>query len=120
MLGWLHVVPEGEKRTRAQIDVWPLPDCGKFNYLAYWFGELRLSFSFSDIESWSNLTGSMPSPNEVDLLISMSSAYRNALAEYRSKDHNLIPPIDCRTEEQRDSMINEKMKRSIARFKDAN
>lgn len=120
MLGWLHVVPEGEKQTRAQLSSWPLPDCDKFSYLAVWFCELRLSFGYSDIESWSNLTGSVPTPEETSILVSMSSAYTGALAEFRSKDHNLIPPVDCRTQEEIDTMISEKMKRSLVRFKNAN
>ena len=120
MLGWLHVTPEGEKQTRAQLDSWPLPDCDKFNYLVSWFCELRLSFGFIDVQAWIELTGSKPNPIEIDLLMSMTRIYSNSMHEYHDKSHNLTPPIDCRTAEQKDAMIAEKMKRSLARFKDAN
>lgn len=120
MLGWLHVTPEGEKQTRAQTSKWPLPDCDKWLYLASWFCELRLQFSHQDIEAWINITGTQPNPSEIELLVSMSTSYGNALIQYRGKEHNLIPPYDGRTQEEIDEMISEKMKRSLARFKNAN
>jgi hypothetical protein len=117
MLGWLHVTPEGEKQTRAQLSKWPLPDCEAWAYIVAWFCELRLQFGFQDIESWMNITGSQPNPNEIELLISMSGAYSNALIEYRGKDHNLIPPYDGRTPEEISEMVSANMKRSLARFR---
>ena len=96
MLGWLHVVPEGEKQTRAQAANWPLPDCGKWLYLASWFLELRLRFDYKDIESWMKITGSAPSPGEIDLLMMMSGVYISSLNDYPDKSHDLVPPYDGR------------------------
>ena len=120
MLGWLHVTPEGEKQSRMQSESWPLPDCGDFAYIVSWFCQLRLSFDYQDIDSWVRLTGSQPNPIEIDLLMSMSNMYSNSLVKYRAKEHNLIPPYDGRTQEEISSMINDKMKRSLERFKNAN
>lgn len=120
MLGWLRVTPEGEKQTRAQISEWPLPDCGKALYIVAWFCELRLQFCHQDIEAWMNITGNQPNPTEIELLVSMSSSYGNALIQYRGKDHNLIPPYDGRTQKEIDKMITANMQRSLARFKNAN
>ena len=116
MLGWLHATPEGEKESRMVKEDWPMPDV-ELGYLVGWFAELRLTFGYQDIVAWSNLTGNIPNPIEVALLISMSAIYSNSLIKYRSKEHNLTPPYDGRTQEQIDEMIADKMRRSFARFK---
>lgn len=117
MLGWLHVTPEGSKQTRSQLEDWPLPEVDRLGYVVNWFFDLRLDFGFQDIESWMNITGNNPNPEEIDLLMLMTGVYRNSTMTYRSKEHDLIPPFDGRTQDQIDTAITEKMKRSLARFK---
>jgi len=113
MIGWLHCVPDGqdgEAKSRAQMAEYPLPDCYPFNYISGWFNELRMSFDHQEILSWSQLTGSNPTPMEVSLLMAMNSAYRGALSKYRSKDYNDKPPHDGRSQEQIVDQVNANLK----------
>lgn len=95
MLGWLHATPEGEKEPRQVTEPeWPLPDCGAFSYLASWFVELRLTFGYTDMRAWSELTGVEPNPIEVDLLMIMSATYSNSVVKYKPKRYDMYPPYD--------------------------
>ena len=99
MLGWLHATPEGEKEPRQITEPeWPLPECGAFQYVVQWFIELRLNFGYTDIKAWSDLTGSIPNPVEVELLMSMTSVYSSSANKYRAKKYNMHPPYDGLTD----------------------
>lgn len=117
MLGWLHVTPEDSKTTRGQSEDWPIPPCDEFQYIANWFCELRYRYDYQELKAWIDTTGTEPNPNEIELLMGMANSYGIAAIEFRSKDHDLIPPYDGRTQEDRDNMIADKIKRSLARFK---
>ena len=103
MIGWLHCVPDGQEGTpksRAQMAEYPLPYCYPFNYLAEWFNELRMSYSYVDLDAWSKFTNTDISPVETRILMAMTTTYRGAMSKYKSKDWNNAPPHDGRTAKQ--------------------
>lgn len=87
---------------------YPLPETNEFEYLASYFVELRLTFGYTDIRAWSDLTGVALDPWEVELLVSMSSVYRTGTSKYRAKTYDISPPYDGRTTEQRSKAIGAK------------
>ena len=77
---------------------WPLPDCGRFDYLVEYFAELRLDFGFQDLKAWSDLTGTELEPWEVGILIDCSATYRGSVIHFRAKKFDTRPPYDGRSE----------------------
>lgn len=66
-------------------------------HILQWFYQLsarrRPGFSgpsalnFSDIKAWSELTGTLTRPDEIEAILAMDSAYLEAVSELKDKDN---------------------------------
>ena len=97
MNGWLSAVPADGKTKSPRSVSWTthLPEPGPLAYLWDWLRQMGVtvgghSLTFSEIKSWSDLTGITPTPDEATALAELS---RKWLSEYnRGRDPESFAP----------------------------
>ena len=95
-----------------------LPDVGNFAYLASWFAELGLVYTYPDLNAWAQLTRTDVTAWEASALRAMTLAYQHESA--RAVDLEASAPYyeDNRTEDERRADVVAKFK-ALAKRKGA-